>query len=218
MDKKDIINKKLDKPLNDSFILTREQHGRKLDYIAGYIAIKQANRIFGYDGWEYLITDGPTLHKGEDKKGKPFWHVTCRVKTIVLGKEREDVGYSDVQFTKAGKPMIDVAYKGSVTDALKRALRSWGNQFGNSLYDKEEKLDNIQKSELSTEEELKLSEYMQKILDVKSLEELDELLEELVEIAKQDNWQQSHISYIKKAATRKKGILKGKGEGKDSGK
>ena len=32
-------------------IRTREAHGRELSYIEGWFAISEANRIFGFDGW-----------------------------------------------------------------------------------------------------------------------------------------------------------------------
>ena len=49
---------------------------------------------------------------------------------------RTDVGFSTVQKWKTGytPEAHDTAMKGAVTDALKRALRSFGHQFGNSLY------------------------------------------------------------------------------------
>ena len=48
---------------------------------------------------------------------------------------REDVGFG----TGIAKTLADAhegASKEAVTDAIKRTLRSFGNQFGNSLYDK----------------------------------------------------------------------------------
>jgi recombination DNA repair RAD52 pathway protein len=32
-------------------VRTREAHGRELSYIEGWYAITEANRIFGFDGW-----------------------------------------------------------------------------------------------------------------------------------------------------------------------
>ena len=32
-------------------VRTREVSGRDLSYIAGWFAISEANRIFGFDGW-----------------------------------------------------------------------------------------------------------------------------------------------------------------------
>jgi recombination DNA repair RAD52 pathway protein len=37
--------------LDPRHIRTREANGRELSYIEGWYAISQANRIFGFDGW-----------------------------------------------------------------------------------------------------------------------------------------------------------------------
>ncbi|MGC2046551.1 MAG: Rad52/Rad22 family DNA repair protein, partial [Pseudolabrys sp.] len=37
--------------LNSRHIRTREVNGRELSYIEGWYAISEANRIFGFDGW-----------------------------------------------------------------------------------------------------------------------------------------------------------------------
>ena len=36
---------------NGRHIRTREAHGRELSYLEGWYAISEANRIFGFDGW-----------------------------------------------------------------------------------------------------------------------------------------------------------------------
>lgn len=203
------LYKKLDKKLPKEYVLSRKQHGRTFEYIAGYIAIEQANKIFGYDNWGYKVVEGPELHK--EKQGtKKQWYYTCTVRSHVLndGKTivREDVGFKDVVFTKAGKPMLEVAYKGCVTDGLKRALRAWGNQFGNSLYDTEEKLANIQ-SKPSLQEEKEVSEYIQKIMDCENEESIDELLKTFNATALEEEWSKNQIEYIKNMAKRAKKVL-----------
>ena len=37
--------------LNHRYIRTRDANGRELSYIEGWYAISEANRIFGFDGW-----------------------------------------------------------------------------------------------------------------------------------------------------------------------
>lgn len=209
-DTKETIYKKLGKGLNPAFILTRRHDGMR--YIAGYVAIENANRIFGYKNWGYKVTEKPTLIKEVEIKTKnPAWFYICSVESWVLIDDkktrREDVGLKAVTFTKAtGKPQLEVAYKGCVTDALKRALRAWGNQFGNSLYDKEEKITAIQ-AEISTAEETSLKDHVQKLLNCKTKKELEKELDGLVQIAKQDEWKESQVSYIKNVAKRvRKGI------------
>ena len=56
---------------------------------------------------------------------------TVRV-TVPGSPSRTDVGFhAVVEETAEGH---ETAFKGAVTDALKRALRGYGDQFGNSLY------------------------------------------------------------------------------------
>lgn len=208
------LQKQLEAPLDRNFVHNLD--GK--DYIAGYIAIEQANRIFGYENWSYHITQAPELHKETDQTNHNYWYVTAQVKTIVrIGDKvitREDVGFSEVTWTKkrqdyktkeeaGGKPQIEVAYKGAVTDALKRAMRAWGNQFGNSLYDREEKLEAVQQT-LSTADEVSLAIHVQKILDAKTQEDLDETLDGLVQLSKQEDWSKQKLDYIRQVATRAK--------------
>ena len=124
----------LSKPLDPQHVSYRVgSRGKQVPYIEGHFAISQANRIFGYDGWGYETVNVERL---ED------YGYMARVRVVVNGAlPREDVGFTD--FTvKDGKVIInageiDKAMKGAVTDALKRALRSFGDQFGNALYDKD---------------------------------------------------------------------------------
>ena len=46
----------LRRSLNSRHIRTREAHGRELSYIEGWYAISEANRIFGFDGWNRETT------------------------------------------------------------------------------------------------------------------------------------------------------------------
>lgn len=201
----DIIYEELQKPLDRSVILRREHD--KLEYIAGYVAIAQANKIFGFDSWGYSITKYPELIQKDGALG-----YLCAVKVWVKlnGElvEKEDVGYKDVTLTKKEKkPMLEVAYKGCVTDALKRALRSFGDQFGNSLYDREDKLEKISDT-LSTEEEKGMSEYMQTLLDCKTEEEVNEALDNIAQIAIQDKWTEKKLNHMKMLSKRvKDGIV-----------
>ena len=66
-------------------------------------------------------------------EAKPWRAYAATVRVTVPGSQpRVDVGFQAVaDDTVEGH---ETAYKGSVTDALKRALRSYGSQFGNGLY------------------------------------------------------------------------------------
>ena len=121
---------KLKKPLGADRVKTRQQSGRAVAYIEGYDAINIANEVFGFDGWSYTVEGIDPL--GGDEKRRLYQAV---VRVIVGSAIRSDVGHG----ISAGdsSEAQETAIKGAVTDALKRALRSFGAQFGNSLYDKD---------------------------------------------------------------------------------
>ena len=103
--------------------------GRKLDYISGEHAIAEANRIFGFDGWSC-----ETIHMECVKENPPTY--IARVRVRAGGVTREGWGGDN------GNDHEN-AVKGAETDAIKRALRTFGNQFGLPLYDKEENAENL---------------------------------------------------------------------------
>lgn len=112
--------------------------GPKGDYLEGWHVINEMNRVFGFDGWSYsinLIRDA--LHDGQDSKGQPQWQAayTCICTLTVGDVTRQDVGFGS-GFAKGVGDAIEGATKEAVTDALKRAARTFGNIFGLALYDK----------------------------------------------------------------------------------
>lgn len=131
--------KLLDMPLNPKHIAKRSKGGTQLSYIEGYHVIDEANRIFGYDGWNHTITRLEKVHTGQyEKNGREHFVVTylATVSVTVGSKVSEDIGTGTSDTTSAGDS-FEMASKTAVTDALKRALRVFGAQFGNSLYDKD---------------------------------------------------------------------------------
>ena len=117
-------------PLDLNNVKQREgARGRKLDYISGEHAIAEANRIFGFDGWSC-----ETIHM-ECVKEQPITYI-ARVRIRAGGVTREGWGGDS-------KPDHENACKAAETDAIKRALRTFGNQFGLPLYDKEENAENL---------------------------------------------------------------------------
>jgi DNA repair and recombination protein RAD52 len=108
--------------------------GKYGNYIEGWHAIAEANRIFGFDGWSYTLDDlRPTNATLTD--GKHHVGYFARVTVTVDGTQRGDVGHGQGHGKSEGDAH-DSAVKEAVTDALKRALRSFGNPFGLALYDK----------------------------------------------------------------------------------
>ena len=131
----------LDEKLDRTAISSRKQGNMELHYIEGWYAIQQANRIFGYDGWTTEIKNLTSNDPEEyEKNGKVMYRVyaTCIMRLTALGTVHEDVGYGS-GFGQAPGDCIEGAVKEAATDAQKRCLRHWGNQFGLALYDKEKK-------------------------------------------------------------------------------
>ena len=123
------VNDALRQPLDLALVSERKgRGGRRFSYIEGHTAIDQANQVFGYGGWGYELVDEVTLR--EFKSGAAY-SATVRV-TVPGAPSRSDVGFQPVSDDSAEGH--ETAYKGAVTDALKRALRSFGDRFGNGLY------------------------------------------------------------------------------------
>ena len=123
------VNDAMRQPLDPKLVSERKgRGGRRFSYIEGHTAIDQANQVFGYGGWGYELVGEVTLR--EFKSGAAY-SATVRV-TVPGAPSRTDVGFQPVSDDSAEGH--ETAYKGAVTDALKRALRSFGDRFGNGLY------------------------------------------------------------------------------------
>ena len=133
------VTKELSQPLDPSLVSRRTgRKNRTYSYLEGHTAIAQANRIFGHGGWGYEAVGGVNLRDVQmvnaetgDVRISHAYAATVRV-DVPGAPSRTDVGFHAVNDdTVEGH---ETAYKGAVTDALKRALRSFGDQFGNALY------------------------------------------------------------------------------------
>ncbi len=131
----------LNQELENSRIKTREKGNISLSYIEGFDVIDTANLIFGYGNWSYLISKLEQVSQEQNHNQNFVVCYKAIVKLIIKEENhtksifRQDVGFG----TGTAKTLADAhenAGKEAVTDALKRAMRSFGNQFGNSLYDK----------------------------------------------------------------------------------
>lgn len=127
----------LEARIDEARVHTRRKQGLELRYLEGHDVIDMANTVFGYHAWSYQVT------KLELTAG--VWVATILLSVSTPEGEtvqREDVGVGIPAVARdAGEATPDAqetAIKGAVTDALKRALRTFGNAFGNSLYDKAE--------------------------------------------------------------------------------
>lgn len=137
----------LAKPLQAGNVASRTQSGRKLSYLEGWHVIAEANRIFGFDGWtretvEMREVRTPELVKSaarDGREGKETWRVgfIAKVRVTACGIVREGTGYGSGALPDLGEA-YESAVKEAETDAMKRALMTFGNQFGLALYDKDQ--------------------------------------------------------------------------------
>jgi hypothetical protein len=121
---------------NRSHIRTREAHGRELTYLEGWYAISEANRIFGFDGWNRETIESKCVLARENR-GTFLAVYTARVRVTVHADGatiiREGHGTGEGHGTSPGE-VHDIALKVAETDATKRALATFGKPFGLELY------------------------------------------------------------------------------------
>ncbi len=130
--------KELQKPLLKENVKIREQPTKngaiKLSYVESHHVIREANRIFGHFGWSSTIRELSCV-ASEEKRSLQYVSYTCHVTVTCHGTERSDIGFGQGINNDAGKAH-ESAVKEAVSDAQKRCLRTFGDQFGLALYDK----------------------------------------------------------------------------------
>ena len=133
---------KLKGSISSDQVSKREKNGIELSYIESHLAIRNANECFGFDNWSYEITELKEICRYDYKlKSGDGFKVgyEARVKVTVNGISREDVGAGS-GIAKDLFDAIEGANKEAVSDAMKRALRTFGDMFGLGLYDKKSEL------------------------------------------------------------------------------
>jgi DNA repair and recombination protein RAD52 len=131
----------LTQELDSNRIKTREKGNINLSYIEGFDVIDTANKVFGFGNWSYSISklDQVSQEINQNQNNVVCYKAVVQIQihntNHTLDVNRQDVGFG----TGVAKSLADAhegAAKEAVTDAIKRCFRSFGNQFGNSLYDK----------------------------------------------------------------------------------
>ena len=135
-------------PLDRAKVRQRDQGRGKVSYLEGWQVIVEANRIFGFDGWQRQTLAVRCVNQAERTIGreqKTGWGVTytARVRVTVtaggrppLVREGSGAGHGiDVDLGQAHES----ALKEAETDAMKRALMTFGNPFGLALYDRQQR-------------------------------------------------------------------------------
>lgn len=134
-------------PLARAAVKSRKQAGREVSYLEGWHVIAEANRIFGFDGWDRetiecrCVSEKPCIIGAGGQYEKPGFRVAYvgKVRVTVRAGERvmvrEGTGYGSGIDQDVGEAHESAA-KECETDALKRCLMTFGNPFGLALYDK----------------------------------------------------------------------------------
>ena len=133
----------LSAPLDRAKVQQREQGRIKVSYLEGWQAIAEANRIFGFDGWQRETIAVQCVCERERTLGssnRSGWGVTytARVRIRVGNVIREGSGAGHGIDADLGQAH-ESALKEAETDAMKRALMTFGNPFGLALYDKQQR-------------------------------------------------------------------------------
>jgi DNA recombination protein Rad52 len=126
--------------LNRRYVRTRESRGQVLSYVEGWHVIAEANRVFGFDGWDREVVWCECVW--EDGRRDPrACAYAARVRIRVRAGNgivcREGSGVGNGTGATLGEAHEN-ALKEAETDAMKRALTTFGNLFGLALYDKEQ--------------------------------------------------------------------------------
>lgn len=131
----------LSEKLNPSAIRQRKLSGVFVDYVEGWFAIAEANRIFGHFDWTRETIEMRMVAEAKRKIGKEQqvdgWGVTyiARVRVTVDGVIRDGMGAGHGVDRDLGQAHESAA-KEAETDAMKRALMTFGYPLGLALYDK----------------------------------------------------------------------------------
>lgn len=134
------LQSRLEKQLGPEYISSRAgPSGQKVHYVAAEKCIQLANEVFGFNGWSSQIMDVQVDFIDENPqtlKVSLGLSVIVRV-TLKDGTYHEDVGYGHMENSKGKAAAFEKAKKEGTTDALKRALKNFGNLLGLCIYDKE---------------------------------------------------------------------------------
>lgn len=120
------------KPLRAELSTRPGPGGKKLTYISGEGVSRTLNDIFGFDGWNLDITKVAREECLKDDRGRFTVVYTAMVRLThkKSGAYKEDCGAGDSTDKSFGTAVAH-ALKASITDAMKRAARHFGDKLGN---------------------------------------------------------------------------------------
>ena len=122
----------LNQPIDPKVVAFRKQGNMQLAYLESWYVINEANRIFGFDGWQSETVQLDCVQSDE-------FCVTyiAKVRVTIGDVIREGVGagHGKGKSVNLGDKH-ESAVKEAESDARKRAFMQFGSQFGLSLYDR----------------------------------------------------------------------------------
>lgn len=123
------------KPLRNELARRPGPGNKKITYMSGDSVTRTLNDIFGFDGWCMEIKNTNLEERNKNDKGHFYvvYTATVRLTHRRSGAFKEDCGSGDAKDKTLGTA-VGNALKASVTDAVKRAARHFGDKLGNSLY------------------------------------------------------------------------------------
>ena len=186
--------KRLDGLLSPDRIKSRDG----MSYIEAWDATYTANEIFGFDGWDRYTISEKVVQQVECKIGQKKYdgyrvgyvtrvRIVVRAGDMVITKEGTGGGQGiDRDLFKAHEG----AAKEAESDAMKRALTQFGNQFGLALYDKQRRGVGYEQDNHS--------------------DELQALTDELVDVAPEsvNKWMTDNLNAIKNLVEDEQAIVK----------
>ncbi|KAG0235161.1 DNA repair protein rad52 [Actinomortierella wolfii] len=124
------LDEQLPKYLSAEYTSTRQGPGRTtLTYVEAWRIKNVANRLFGFNGWSSTVSDVTIDFTDIAPDGRIFIGVSAVVRvTLKDGTCHEDLGFGSSENLKSKAASFEKAKKEAVTDALKRALTSFGNR------------------------------------------------------------------------------------------
>jgi DNA recombination protein Rad52 len=128
--------RKLRAKLKPRHVRSRRVEGTELHYLEGWHVTAEANRIFGFDGWDRETVETKcvwTKQNGSRFSAAYITRIRITVKAGDTSIVREGSGAGEAHEATPGLAH-DRAAKAAETDATKRALMTFGNAFGLSLY------------------------------------------------------------------------------------
>jgi len=122
----------LNQPIDPKVVDYRQQGSMQLAYLPSWYVLNEANRIFGFDGWQSETVQLDCVQSDD-------FCVTyiAKVRVTIGNVIREGVGagHGKGKSVNLGDKH-ESAVKEAESDARKRAFMQFGSQFGLSLYDR----------------------------------------------------------------------------------